>query len=101
MEENKITKNSKVNRKYTNGGASQVDSGSSCRFQGWSSDGLNRINELFDMVKFDCETKQAVIFENAFREYCVSGGVSGKSAKKVPVVYETVVVRHELWSESE
>ena len=36
----KITKKSGVNRKYTNGGASQVDIGSSRRFQGWSTDGI-------------------------------------------------------------
>ena len=53
MVKKKITKNSDVNRKYTNGGASQAEIGSSRRFQGWSSEGIKRFNELFDLVKAD------------------------------------------------
>ena len=53
MATKKIIKHSKVSRKYTNGGASKADIGSSRRFQGWSTDGIKRFNELFDLVKSD------------------------------------------------
>ena len=51
MYQNDIKKNSKVARKYTNGGSSCGAIGSSRQFQGWSSVGINRFNQLFDLVE--------------------------------------------------
>lgn len=99
MANNGNTKKSRVNRKYTNGGASQGEIGSSCRYQGWSSEGIIRFNELFDLVKIDRLSAAAKPFEESFQKFCIDGGISGKSKKSTAPLYEVIEVRHELWTE--
>ena len=100
MAKNTITKNSEVARKYTNGGSSKGDTASSRRYQGWSSEGINRFNELFDLVKKDRSSRHAKSFEEMFRQYCENGGAIGKKKKLAcKPMYKAVEVRHELWDE--
>ena len=100
MAKNNITKNSEVARKYTNGGSSKGDTASSRRYQGWSSEGIKRFNELFDLVKEDRQAPHAKLFEESFRQYCENGGANGKKKKMACTpLYEVVEVRHELWGE--
>ena len=99
MAKRNITKNSVVNRKYTNGGSSAGNKASSRQYQGWSSVGIKRFNELFDIIKQDRESSNAEDFEEAFRVFCENGGVSGKKAKTQDILYEPMEIRHELWSD--
>lgn len=101
MAQNKITKNSNVYQKYTNGGSSKAAVGSSRRYHGWSTDGLKRFNELFDIVKTDRLSPNAKVFEESFRAFCINGGMSGKTKKPSKPLCEYIEVRHELWDESE
>ena len=82
MSEKNITKNSSVAKKYTNGGTSKGAVTSSRRYQGWSSNGLKRFNELFDLVKENCESNCANDFEESFLLFCINGGVNGKVKKE-------------------
>jgi len=81
----KITKNSDVSRKYTNGGSSKGQVGSSRRYQGWSSSGMKRFNNLYNLVEKDCDSSHAKAFEESFQDFCVNGGVSGNVKTKVKI----------------
>jgi hypothetical protein len=74
MAEKNITKNSDVSRKYTNGGSSQGEVASSCRYQGWSSCGLQCFNKLYNLVEADFASSYAKSFEESFQEFCINGG---------------------------
>ena len=95
MADKNITKNSSVIRKYTNGGSSQGEVASSCKYQGWSSCGLKCFNELFDLVRADCASSHAKPYEVSFQEFCVNGGVSCKSKKVTKPLHEAIKIRHE------
>ena len=82
-------------------GASQADIRNSCRFQGWSTKGIKRFNDLFDLVKADRGMNYAESFEELFKKFCASGGVNGKVQKLPTVSFETIEVCHELWSVEE
>ena len=99
MANRKITKNSNVSRKYTNGGSTQGQVGSSRKYQGWSSSGMIQFNELYNLVEEDCESLHAKAFEESFLDFCVNGGVNGKKKKPTKLLYETIVICHSLWSE--
>ena len=94
------TKLSPVIQKYTNGGSSSGKNGSSRRYQGWNSEGIKRFNDLFDLVKADRESAHAKPFEEAFKNYCENEGVS-KQKKADNIMFDTLNVRHELWSDDE
>ena len=95
-----ITKNSDVIRKYTNGGSSLGEVASSRRYQGWSSCGMKRFNDLFDLVKVDRESSHAKQFEESFQEFCISSGVNGKKKTSERPLFEAIRICHELWIES-
>src|SRR5688572_14454986 len=59
MADKNITKNSSVIRKYTNGGSAKGEIASSRKYQGWSTCGLKRFNELYDYVKVDRASSHA------------------------------------------
>lgn len=99
MANRKIAKNSNVSRKYTNGGSTQGQIGSSQKYQGWSSSGMIQFNELYNLVEEDCESFHAKAFEESFLDFCVNGGVNGKKKKPTKILYETIVICHSLWSE--
>ena len=99
MSEKNITKNSSVAKKYTNGGTSKGAVTSSRRYQGWSSNGLKRFNELFDLVKEDRESNCANDFEESFLQFCINGGVNGKVKKREAPLFEAINVRHDLWTQ--
>ena len=65
MVDKNITKNSKVTKKYTNGRSSNGLTASTCQYQGWSSNGMKRFNKLFDMVKADRSSENALIYEKS------------------------------------
>lgn len=98
MSENNITKNSTVGKKFTNGGSSKREMASSWRYHGWSSMGLKRYNELFDIIEIDRKSSDTKTFEESFREFCINGGLSGKKRKRIEPVFEEVKVCHGLWS---
>ena len=81
--DNIITKNSLVKKKYTNGGSSIGETASLCQYQGWSSEGIDQFNKLFDLVKADQMTLNAKPYIVSFQAYCKSGGASGKGKKVV------------------
>ena len=81
MMKNNIKKNSQVSWKYTNGGSSHGELGSSQRYQGWSSDKMTRINNLFDLVQADHKALHANAFEEAFQDFCIRGGMTGKKER--------------------
>ena len=62
----KDTSGTKIPRKYTNGGNSTSEVGSSQHNRGWSEEGLNRFNELFDLVKTNRCAPEARDFEEQF-----------------------------------
>jgi len=99
MAKQNITKNSVVTRKYTNGGSATGNKASSRHYQGWSTDGIKRFNELFDLIKNDRDSPNAKNYEESFRVFCENGGVSGKKKKSTEIMYEPVEIRHELWSD--
>ena len=99
MADKNITKNSAVSKKYTNGGSSKGEVASLRRYQGWSSSGIKRFNELFDLVKADCKSSHAKSYEESFQLFCFNGGVSCKRKKRTTPLYEAVKIRHELWGE--
>lgn len=99
MVDKNITKNSSVTKKYTNGGTSKGEVASSRRYQGWSSNGIKRFNELFDLIRADCNSSHAVSFEESFQQFCIDGGVSGKGRKRTAPLFEAVPIRHELWDD--
>ena len=86
---------SQVPRKYTNGGKSNGEVGSSQHNKGWSEEGLKRFNELFDAVKKNRATPEAILFEENFRTYC-EDKVGSKNKKAKVLLQESFVVRHEL-----
>src|SRR5207244_845227 len=51
MAKRKITKGSNVPRKFTNGGSSKGEVASCQHNKGWLKQGLDRFNELFDLVQ--------------------------------------------------
>ena len=67
------TKKSSVMPKYTNGGVSAGITGSSKKYGGWSDEGLNRFNELYEQVEKDRAADEAkgFPFEEAFRIYAL------------------------------
>ena len=71
MMNNNIKKKSAISWKYTNGGSSHGEIGSSQRYQGCSSDGMNRFNELFDLVQADRKSLHANAFEESFQDFCI------------------------------
>ena len=81
MVDKNITKNSKVTNKYTNGGSSNGFTASTCQYQGWSSNGMKKFNELFDMVNADRSSENALFYEESFCDFCYSGGITGKKKK--------------------
>ena len=90
MASKKITKNSSVGRKYTNGGSSNGEIASSRRYQGWSSCRIKYFNELFDLVKLDHESPHAKQFELSFKHFCINGGVTGKTKKTQKLLMESI-----------
>ena len=53
MVDKNITKNSKVTKKYTNAGSSNGLMACTHQYQRWSTNGIKRFNELFDIIKTD------------------------------------------------
>ena len=96
----KDTSSTEVPRKYTNGGNSKGELGSSQNNKGWSAQGLKRFNELFDKVKENRKAPQAKLFEENFRSYCEDKACSKKKRVK-PIEQESFAVRHELNSDNE
>ena len=96
----KDTSGTEVPRKYTNGGRSKGEMASSQHNKGWSEQGLKRFNELFDKVKENRATPEAVIFEERFRAYCEDEASSKKKRIK-EFEQELFVIRHKLFSENE
>jgi len=96
-----ITKNSTVRKKYTNGGSSKGDTASSRKYQGWSSEGIDRFNELFDLVKADRSSAHADSFEVSFQAYCKTGGALGKGKKAVQPLMPSLKIRHTLWEDDD
>lgn len=99
MASRKITKNSNVSRKYTNGGSLQGQVGSSRKYQDWSSSGMQCFNKLYNLVEKDCGSSHAMAFEESFQDFCVNGGVSGKTKKPPKLLYEAIKIHHSLWIE--
>ena len=93
----KDTSGTQVPRKYTNGGKSKADVGSSQHNKGWSEEGLKRFNELFDKVKKNRSSPEAKDFEEKFRAYC-DNKVGSKKKKVKVLIQDSFVVRHELGS---
>ena len=96
----KDTSGTQVPRKYTNGGNSKGELGSSQHNKGWSEQGLKRFNELFDQVKMNRLTSEAIVFEENFRKYC-EDKLSSKKKKMKLFIQDSFAVRHELWSDNE
>ena len=101
MANRKITKNSSVSRKYTNGGSSQGQVASSRKYQGWSSSGMKHFNDLYHLVEEDHKSLSAMAFEESFQFFCANGGVSGKKKKSPKLLYKTIKICHSLWIESD
>ena len=81
MVDKNITKKSEVTKKYTNSGSSNCITASTRQYQGWSSNGMKRFNELFDLVKADRRSVDAVLFEESFHDFCSNGGIIGKKRR--------------------
>jgi hypothetical protein len=75
----------KYKAKYTNGGVARQD-GSTRADKGWSNKGLNRFNELFNMVKKDRE-RQNVPFEANLMELVRSDPDVVKQKRKEKRLY--------------
>ena len=108
MAKKRNTKKSTILPKYTNGGESTGVTGSSKKYGGWSLDGIERFNELYDLVKANCESDKAkgYPFEEAFCIYSLelfNDNASNKrkrdDADDSPV--RTISVKNDLWSDDE
>ena len=76
------TKTSQVPRKYTNGGKLQNKTATSQHNKGWSDEGLQRFNVLFDLVEKNRASPYAKQFEEDLRKWC-EAKAEGKKQKKV------------------
>ena len=83
MADKNIIKNSKVTKRYTNGSFSNGFTASTHLYQGWSSNGMKKVNELFVMVKTDRSSENALFYKESFHEFCSYGGITGKKKKIV------------------
>ena len=62
---------STVSKKFTNGGSAKGEVASSCKYQGWSSEGIKCFNELFDLIKTDQNMAYAKTFKELFLQFCI------------------------------
>lgn len=71
------------------------------KYQGWSVQGIQRFNKLYDMISKEQNLDVGSTFEQAFLTYCLDAkeSKSSKRNKNKSVIYE--VCRHELWDASE
>ena len=65
--DNNITKNSSFKKPNTNGGSSKGETARSHKYQGWSSEGIDQFNELFDLVKADHITPNVNYYKISFQ----------------------------------
>ena len=70
---------------------------STCKFQGWSIEGIWQFNYLYDLVDQERELQNGKDFESDFLSYCTSvwDSKTNKSKQRKTLNYE--VCRHELW----
>ena len=62
-----------IRGKYT------VQNSGTCKYGGWSIDGMNRFNDLYALVKEDRKSPQAPAMEKEFLDYCVREGNNTKA----------------------
>jgi hypothetical protein len=89
-------KSSEVLAKYTNAG-DKSKKRHSCKFQGWSNDGLKRFNQLLDIVIANRISN--MLWEDEFlqeRASIFSAGIPPKRRRKDDVVEERVVPKNDL-----
>lgn len=96
----KDTSSTEAPWKYTNGGKAKGEVASSQHNRGWSEQGMQRFNELFDKVKKNRKADGALVFEEKLRSYCEDRASDKKKRAKV-LPQELFAVRHELWSDNE
>ena len=68
--------------------------------KGWLKQGLDRFNELFDIVEKDRATTHAKQFEEAFRKWGKDNAAGSNKRKSLDVLYESIELHHELWSDN-
>ena len=101
MQTRGVTKGSSVDPKYTNGGNS-VGNGRSRKYKGWSDEGIERYNELFDRVKKDRENNtffDRYYMEKRYEEWEEAGGNKRKRKREIENSPIPSKARHELWDE--
>ena len=101
MFNNQTTTTTSVKRKYTNGGSADGMKASTRRLQGWSNEGRERFNQLFDMVEADREGPHALEFEEMFMLRCQEANEMKKRELEEQLLQPSVKVRHELWNDNE
>ena len=95
------TKADNAKQKATTTG-SQNSEPTARRFRGWSSEGIQRYNQLFDEIKAERQTGRAKRFEEKLLEHFQHKKAKGnKKHKKKEQQPQTPfpVPKHELWSE--
>ena len=61
-------------RKKVIWGKFTIQNSGTCKYGGWSHDGMKRFNELYDLVVEDRACSQAATVEKEFLDYCVKDG---------------------------
>ena len=57
-----------------------VQNSGTCKYGGWSHDGMKRFNDLYALVKEDRKSPQAPAMEKEFLDYCVREGNDTQAA---------------------
>lgn len=102
------TKSSDVAPKYTNGGVSDRSKGRSRKYGGWSLEGLDRFDALYQMVSENRISKRADKFEEEYRAYRLDKLLEAQENKKGKnknhgeiIEHRQKMVNNDLWSDDE
>jgi hypothetical protein len=106
MAKSKVSRDSKIKPKYTNGGKSKNKIGSSRKYEGWSVEGYERFNELYVLVQENRQAECAEDFEVLFQGKCKADFLKNKKNKDTTEKAalpprKRVMIAHSLWQETE
>ena len=87
-----------IRGKYT------VQNSGTCKYGGWSHDGMKRFNYLYALVKEDRKSPQAPAMEKEFLDYCVREGNDAMAGRQnnEPTAIEgsvSMLQPHYIWTE--
>ena len=77
--------------------SSLVNDACTAMYQGWSVQGINRFNKLYNLVGTKCKGPLGNCIEDKFLQYCIENKEESKKSQKRKN-YEYKPCCHDLWS---